>query len=324
MSLLEVRDLSISFSTSSGPLNVVNKLNFLINEAEVFGLVGESGCGKSLTALAIMGLLPENSFAEGELHFKSRDLLTTDKESLRRLRGKEMSMIFQEPMTSLNPVLTIGYQIAEVLTTHMGLSRKSAMEKVVELLKAVKIPSPEIRLKEYPHQMSGGMRQRIMIAMAIACNPSLLIADEPTTALDVTIEAQILELMRNLREERKMAVLLITHDIGVIAENAERAAVMYAGRTMEISRVSQVLETPKHPYTIGLLESLPKRKGIPLKPIPGSVPRPEELPPGCKFSDRCRYMIPDCRKEEPALREITEGHFARCIRAEEMQWTLSM
>ena len=324
MSLLEVRDLSISFSTSSGPLNVVNKLNFSINEAEVFGLVGESGCGKSLTALAIMGLLPENSYAEGELHFKSRDLLTTDKESLRRLRGKEISMIFQEPMTSLNPVLTIGYQIAEVLTTHMGLSRKSAMEKVVELLKAVKIPSPEIRLKEYPHQMSGGMRQRIMIAMAIACNPSLLIADEPTTALDVTIEAQILELMRNLREERNMAVLLITHDIGVIAENAERAAVMYAGRTMEISRVSQVLETPKHPYTIGLLESLPKRKGIPLKPIPGSVPRPEELPPGCKFSDRCRYMIPDCRKEEPALREITQGHFARCIRAEEMQWTLSM
>jgi oligopeptide/dipeptide ABC transporter ATP-binding protein len=323
VSLLEVRDLSISFSTSSGPLNVVNKLNFLINEAEVFGLVGESGCGKSLTALAIMGLLPENSFAEGELHFKSRDLLTTDKESMRRLRGKEISMIFQEPMTSLNPVLTVGYQIAEVLTTHMGLSRKTATEKVVELLKAVSIPSPEIRLKEYPHQMSGGMRQRIMIAMAIACNPSLLIADEPTTALDVTIEAQILELMRNLREERNMAVLLITHDIGVIAENAERAAVMYAGRIMETSRVSEVLETPKHPYTIGLLESLPKRKGVPLKPIPGSVPRPEELPPGCKFSDRCGYMIPDCRKEEPALREITRGHFARCIRAEEMQWTLS-
>ncbi len=324
MSLLEVRDLSISFSTSSGPVNVVNKLNFSINEAEVFGLVGESGCGKSLTALAIMGLLPENSFAEGDLRFKGRDLLTTDKESMRRLRGKEISMIFQEPMTSLNPVLTVGYQIGEVLTTHMGLSRKSATEKVVELLKAVSIPSPEIRLKEYPHQMSGGMRQRIMIAMAVACNPSLLIADEPTTALDVTIEAQILELMRNLREERNMAVLLITHDIGVIAENAERAAVMYAGRIMETSRVSQVLESPKHPYTIGLLESLPKQKGIPLKPIPGSVPRPEELPPGCKFSDRCRYMIPDCRKEEPALREIARGHFARCIRAEEMQWTLSM
>jgi oligopeptide/dipeptide ABC transporter ATP-binding protein len=232
-------------------------------------------------------------------------------------------MIFQEPMTSLNPVLTIGYQISEVLVTHSGLSRKSAMDKAAELLKAVKIPSPDTRIKEYPHQMSGGMRQRVMIAMAIACNPSLLIADEPTTALDVTIEAQILELMGTLREERKMAVLLITHDIGVIAENAERAAVMYAGRIMEISRVSQVLETPKHPYTIGLLESLPKRKGIPLKPIPGSVPRPEELPPGCKFSDRCRYMIPDCRKEEPALREITPEHFARCIRSEEIQWTLS-
>ncbi len=324
MSLLEVRDLSISFETPSGLLNVVNALNFRIDEAEVFGLVGESGCGKSLTALAIMGLLPENSRAEGALHFKGRDLLGLDKESMRRLRGKEISMIFQEPMTSLNPVLTVGYQIAEVLTAHTGLSRKSATEKVVELLKAVKIPSPEIRMKEYPHQMSGGMRQRIMIAMAIACNPSLLIADEPTTALDVTIEAQILELMRNLRGERKMAVLLITHDIGVIAENAERAAVMYAGRIMETSPVSQVLETPKHPYTIGLLESLPKRKGVPLKPIPGSVPRPEELPTGCKFSDRCSFMVPACQREEPALREIAQGHFARCIRAEEMTWTLSM
>jgi oligopeptide/dipeptide ABC transporter ATP-binding protein len=324
VSLLDVRDLSISFRTSSGPLAVVSRLNFSIGEAEVFGLVGESGCGKSLTALAVMGLLPENSFAQGELRFKNTELLTADKESMRRLRGKEISMIFQEPMTSLNPVLTVGYQVAEVLTTHMGLSRSSATEKAVELLRAVRIPSPEIRLKEYPHQMSGGMRQRIMIAMGIACNPSLLIADEPTTALDVTIEAQILELMRNLREERKMAVLLITHDIGVIAENAERAAVMYAGRIMEMSRVSEVLETPKHPYTIGLLESLPKSRGIPLKPITGSVPRPEDFPPGCKFSDRCSYVLPDCRKEEPSLREITAGHFARCIRAEEMQWTLSM
>lgn len=324
MSLLDVRDLSISFRTSSAPLTVVNKLSFVINEAEVFGLVGESGCGKSLTALAIMGLLPENAFAEGVIEFKGRNLLTMDSESLRRLRGKEISMIFQEPMTSLNPVLTIGYQIAEVLTTHTGISRRDAMDRVVELLKAVKIPSPEIRLKEYPHQMSGGMRQRVMIAMAIACNPSVLIADEPTTALDVTIEAQILELIGGLRERMKMAVLLITHDIGVIAENAERAAVMYAGRIVEVSRVSRVLETPKHPYTIGLLESLPRRKGIPLKPIPGSVPRPEELPAGCKFSDRCRYMIPECRKAEPLLREVNPGHFARCIRSEEIQWKLSM
>ncbi len=323
MSLLEVRDLNISFHASPAPLNVVNSLNFSIDEAEVFGLVGESGCGKSLTALAVMGLLPENAYPEGVIRFRGRDLLTLDRESMRGIRGKEISMIFQEPMTSLNPVLTIGYQIAEVLTTHAGLSRRSAMEKAVDLLKAVKIPSPEVRVKEYPHQMSGGMRQRVMIAMAIACNPSLLIADEPTTALDVTIEAQILDLMAGLREERNMAVLLITHDIGVIAENAARAAVMYAGRIVETGRVSQVLEMPKHPYTIGLLESLPVTKGIPLKPIPGSVPRPDELPAGCKFSERCRYVIPECRKEEPVLREITSGHFARCIRAEEIRWELS-
>jgi peptide/nickel transport system ATP-binding protein len=320
--LLEVRDLSISFESSSPPLNVVNKLDFFIDEAEIFGLVGESGCGKSLTALAIMGLLPENGHASGVVRFKGRDLLTLDRESMRRVRGRELSMIFQEPMTSLNPVLTIGYQISEVLFTHLGLSRKSAMEKAAELLKAVKIPSPEIRLNEYPHQMSGGMRQRVMIAMAIACNPSLLIADEPTTALDVTIEAQILELVGSLKEERNMAVLLITHDIGVIAENAHRAAVMYAGRIVETSQVSQVLETPRHPYTMGLLESLPGRKGTPLRPIAGSVPRPEELPPGCKFSDRCRYLIPDCQKEEPVLREITHGHSARCIRSEEIRWEL--
>lgn len=324
MSLLEVRDLSISFRTSSLPLRVVTDLDFTINEAEVFGLVGESGCGKSLTALAIMGLLPDNARAEGLIAFRGRDLLTLDREEMRRLRGRDLSMIFQEPMTSLNPVFTVGYQISEVFTTHMGISRRDATEKAVELLRSVQIPSPEIRVKDYPHQMSGGMRQRVMIAMAIACNPSLLIADEPTTALDVTIEAQILELMRKLRKERNMAVLLITHDIGVVAENAERAAVMYAGRIVELSRVGEVLETPKHPYTIGLLESLPKRKGIRLKPIPGSVPRPEELPPGCKFSDRCGYVIADCRNEEPALREITTDHFARCIRAEEMQWRLSM
>lgn len=324
MSLLEVRDLSIFFKTSSTPLNVVSRLNFAIRESEVFGLVGESGCGKSLTALAIMRLLPENAHADGVIEYKGKDLLTIDGESMRRLRGKEISMIFQEPMTSLNPVLTIGYQISEVITTHMGLSRKDATDKAIELLRAVKIPSPDTRVKEYPHQMSGGMRQRVMIAMAIACNPSLLIADEPTTALDVTIEAQILELLRSLREERNMAVLLITHDIGVIAENAEITAIMYAGRIVEFSKVSRVLETPKHPYTMGLLESLPKRKGIPLKPIRGSVPRPDELPPGCKFSDRCPYAIPDCRKEEPLLREITRGQFARCIRAEEIRWESSM
>ena len=323
MSLLDVRDLSISFTTSTPPVSVVNSLSFSLKEGEIFGLVGESGCGKSLTALAVMRLLPENARAEGAVFFKGKDLLILDSEPMRRIRGNEISMVFQEPMTSLNPVLTIGYQIAEVITTHRGISQKDAMAKVIELLRAVKIPSPEMRLKEYPHQMSGGMRQRVMIAMAIACNPSLVIADEPTTALDVTIEAQILELLTNLREERNMAVLLITHDIGVVAENADRAGVMYAGRIVEVSRVSRVLETPKHPYTMGLLESLPKRKGVPLKPIRGSVPRPGELPPGCKFSDRCPYMISDCIKDEPMLREITHNHWARCIRAEEIHWELS-
>ncbi len=320
MSLLEVRDLEISFRSSNKPVKVVSSLDFTIEEAQVFGLVGESGCGKSLTAHAVMGILPHNAYAEGKIIFQGNNLLSLDRESMRRLRGKEISMIFQEPMTSLNPVLTIGYQIAEVLTTHMGVTNKEAFSQTVELLRAVKIPSPEIRIREYPHQMSGGMRQRVMIAMAIACNPSLLIADEPTTALDVTIQAQILELLRTLREQRKMAMLLITHDIGVIAENAAQAAIMYAGRIVELSSVRDLLADPKHPYAIGLLESLPKRRGLALKPIPGTVPRPDRLPPGCKFSDRCTYMIPECTKEEPALREIRQGHFARCIRSEEIVW----
>ncbi|MBS1112528.1 MAG: oligopeptide/dipeptide transporter, ATPase subunit, partial [Nitrospirae bacterium] len=223
MLLLTVKDLTISFSSGNSAVKVVSGLNLQIEEAQVFGLVGESGCGKSLTALSIMGILPHNASTEGEIVFKGNNLLRIDKESMRRLRGKELSMIFQEPMTSLNPVLTIGYQVAEVLMTHFGLRKSEAMEKTAELLRAVKIPSPEIRLHEYPHQMSGGMRQRVMIAMAIACNPSLLIADEPTTALDVTIQAQILDLLRSLRQQRNMAILLITHDIGVIAENADVA-----------------------------------------------------------------------------------------------------
>ena len=322
MSLLAVRDLNISFRAKKHPLQVVTNLNFSIDRSEVFGLVGESGCGKSLTALSIMGILPQNALSEGEISYNGRNLLKLDNESMRKLRGKELSMIFQEPMTSLNPVLTIGYQISEMLTTHEGFSTKEAMERATELLRAVRIPSPEIRVREYPHQMSGGMRQRVMIAIAIACNPSLLIADEPTTALDVTIQAQILELLMDLKQEKNMSILLITHDIAVIAENADRAAVMYAGRIMEASRVSNILSDPKHPYTIGLLESLPKTKGIPLKPIPGSVPRPDRLPPGCKFSDRCVYKISDCLKEEPVLREISTGHFSRCIRAEEMKWEL--
>ena len=345
MSLLEVRGLDISFRSAEGTVKVVYDLHFKLEEADVFGLVGESGCGKTLTALSIMGILPQNFFASGEVIFKGRNLLGLESESMRRLRGKELSMIFQEPSTSLNPVLTVGYQVAEVLKTHMGLSKEEAMAHARELLAAVKIPSPEIRIKEYPHQLSGGMRQRVMIAMAIACKPSLLIADEPTTALDVTIQAQILELLQGLREDIKMAILLITHDLGIIAENAQRVAIMYAGRIMELLDVYELFNNPRHPYTIGLLESLPKEKGAPLIPIPGVVPEPDKLPGGCKFSERCRFVIPECREKEPELRLINPPipplekggkggfenvgqrgitnsslHLVRCFRSEEMRW----
>lgn len=317
MPLLSIEALDISFKTALSSLKVVNGLNFDIGEAEVFGLAGESGCGKSLTALAIMGLLPENSFADGCINFKGKNLLALDKETMRRLRGKEISMIFQEPMTSLNPVLTVGYQIAEVLTTHMLLRKRDAMDKAIELLRAVKIPSPEIRAKEYPHQMSGGMRQRIMIAMAIACNPSLIIADEPTTALDVTIQLQILGLLQRLRQDRKMSLLLITHDLGILSENADKVAIMYAGRLMECADVNEIFSNPRHPYTIGLLNSIPKGKGMPLKPIPGFVPRPDELPAGCKFSDRCAFVKPYCREKEPEINIFSDKHMVRCLRAME-------
>jgi len=323
VSLLEISALNISFKTAANPIKVVNNVSFDIKESEAFGLVGESGCGKSLTALSIMGILPPNAYAEGSIRFNATDLLRLDSESMRRLRGKELAMIFQEPMTSLNPVLTIGYQIFEVLTAHLDISKKDAFDRAVSLLRDVRIPSPEIRIKEYPHQMSGGMRQRVMIAMAIACNPSLLIADEPTTALDVTIQAQILELLQKLRGERKMSILLITHDLGIIAENVKRVAIMYAGRIVELADVKELFNNPRHPYTMGLLDSLPKEKGIPLKPVPGTVPQPGRLPQGCKFSDRCRFVIPGCRTEEPELRLLPEtisgpAHSARCIRSEEL------
>jgi oligopeptide/dipeptide ABC transporter ATP-binding protein len=321
VSLLGVRDLNIFFRSSSQPINVVSNLNFDIAESEIFGLAGESGCGKSITALSVLGILPSLAYAKGEISFKGTNLLTLGREPIRRIRGKEISMIFQEPMTSLNPVLTIGYQIAEVLMTHESMPKMDAMGKAVELLRAVRIPSPEIRIREYPHQMSGGMRQRVMIAMAIACNPSLLIADEPTTALDVTIQAQILELIQRLREERKMSILFITHDLAIIAENAARVGIMYAGRMVELAETKEIFSSPRHPYTMGLLDSMPKQKGKELSPIPGFVPRPEALPAGCKFSDRCRYVIAECRKAEPGLDEITSRHYARCIRAKEISWS---
>lgn len=322
--LLEIKDLDIFFARAKGGVKVVNKLAFSIQRGSIFGLAGESGSGKSLTALSIMGILPNGARAEGSIEFKGSGILGLPSEKMRSIRGKEISMVFQEPMTSLNPVLKIGYQVKEALLAHLPISKKEAQTRAVQLLRSVMIPAPEQRINDYPHQLSGGMRQRVMIAMAIACNPSLLIADEPTTALDVTIEAQILELIDTLRAERDMSVLLITHDLGAIARHARTVGVMYAGRIVELAPVGEIFSGPKHPYTIGLLESIPfkNKRGMPLKPIPGSVPPPWGLPPGCKFSDRCSFKIPPCQQAEPEFEEITPGHFSRCIRAREMKWTL--
>jgi oligopeptide/dipeptide ABC transporter ATP-binding protein len=312
--ILKLRDLSVSFRSDHGPLRVVSDICFDIGKSEIFGLVGESGSGKSMTALSILRILPGNAFAEGSVMFEGKDLLSLSEDKMRSIRGKDISIIFQEPMTSLNPVLTVGYQVAETLMAHFSISKKDAMKRAIELLHAVKIPTPEMRIKDYPHQLSGGMRQRVMIAIAIACNPKLLIADEPTTALDVTIQAQILDLLQGLRKERGMAILLITHDLSIISEQAERVAVMYGGRIMELAPADKIFRTPLHPYTVGLLQSLPDKRGVPLKPITGFVPSPDRYPQGCKFSDRCPKVIDDCRMAEPALMEIAEEHYVRCIR----------
>lgn len=317
--LLSVENLSIAFTSDNKSLKTVSGVSFKVAQEDLLGVVGESGCGKTLTALSIMRLLPPDASFSGKVLFKGEDILTMEEDALRRLRGNEISMIFQEPMTSLNPVFTIGYQIAEVLMAHRGASRREAMNEAIELLRKVRIPSPELRIKEYPHQMSGGMRQRVMIAMAIACNPSLLIADEPTTALDVTIQAQILELLGELKEKRKMSLIFITHDLGIIAEWAGRVIVMYAGRIVEEAPVRELFVNPRHPYTIGLLESMPKRKGQRLTPIPGQVPKLADLPSGCKFLPRCRYVIKECSVREPELEPAGDtGHLSRCIRAMEL------
>jgi oligopeptide/dipeptide ABC transporter ATP-binding protein len=312
--LLSLDSLSVFFRRDRSPLRVVSDVSFSIGRGEVFGLVGESGCGKSLTALSVLRILPPTAFTEGRIMLDDRDILAIPEEQMRALRGRDISMVFQEPMTSLNPVLTVGYQISEALQAHFDFSRRESIEKAVDLMRAVKIPSPELRSRDYPHQLSGGMRQRIMIAMAIACNPRLLIADEPTTALDVTIQAEILHLLQGLRRERDMAMLLITHDLSIVSEQADRVAIMYAGRFMETAGVEEIFRAPLHPYTRGLLDSLASIKGKPLKPIPGFVPSPDRLPQGCKFSDRCPLAMDICKPEEPELTEICPGHFVRCIR----------
>jgi oligopeptide/dipeptide ABC transporter ATP-binding protein len=321
--LLSISALNIYFKRSigaPGEVRVVEDLSLDVGRSEVVGIAGESGCGKSVTAYSVMGILVKSARMSGGVTFDGTDLQTAGAETLRRLRGNRMAMVFQEPMTSLNPVLTIGYQIAEVLTTHKCMSKRDAMDEAARLLSEVKIPEARARVHDYPHQFSGGMRQRVMIAMAMACNPSLLIADEPTTALDVTIQARILSLLRETVLKKQMSMLLITHDLGIIAENTERAAVMYAGRIMEQSQTAELFKTPLHPYTIGLLESLPKGRDVPLRPVPGIVPRPGELPVGCKFSNRCVHKITRCEEEEPALRDYGGGHFARCHRAGEVRW----
>ncbi len=331
MSLLSVRNLTIRLdrapSSGSGPggsagssINMVESLSLEIPEASVFGLAGESGCGKSLTALSILGILPRGMHATGEVSFKGRDLLKMDEKAFRSVRGHEISMVFQEPMTSLNPVLKVGYQIEEVINTHLAVSKKEAAHMAVSILRELNIPSPEQRVREYPHQLSGGMRQRVLMAMAIACSPSLLIADEPTTALDVTIEAQLLRVIRRLRDDKGMSVLLITHDLGIIAENAETVAIMYAGRLVEQAPVAELFRTSMHPYTVGLLGSVPARRGEKLKPVRGMVPKPWELPPGCTFSDRCDFAIDACKASEPEFIEVDTGHRSRCIRTDEAPW----
>ena len=316
--LLEVESLSVLFETEEGVVRAVEKVSFEIYPGEILSLVGESGCGKSVTALTLLGLVPvpPGRIAGGAIRFQGKDLLSLGEREMEKIRGNEISMIFQEPMTSLNPVFTIGDQIMEALLFHQRLEKKEARRKAAGMLDRVKIPSPERSMDAYPHQLSGGMRQRAMIAMALACQPRLLIADEPTTALDVTIQAQILELLKEIRRELDMAVLLITHDLGVVSEIADRVAVMYAGRMMEYGSMKTLLGGSCHPYTRGLLNSIPKleERVERLRAIPGQVPDAMALPEGCKFHPRCSLAIEDCRKEEPPLFAVGGDHASRCIR----------
>jgi len=316
--ILQVENLVTEFSTPSGTLRAVEGVNFQVEKGKVLGIVGESGCGKSVTALSVMRLLPVpfGKVKEGKILFKGENLLTLPEKEMQKIRGKHISMVFQEPMTSLNPVFTIGNQISEMVRLHLQLNRSDGKQKAIELLQRVGIPAPERRVDEYPHQLSGGMRQRVMIAMAISCHPDLIIADEPTTALDVTIQAQILVLLQELRTQIGMAMVLISHDLGVIAEVAEEVVIMYAGRIVEQAKTEDLFSTPRHPYTKGLLDSLPRfdqGKGkTRLRTITGSVPKFNDLPKGCKFSTRCQWVMDRCHTEEPDLIKQTPQHLSRC------------
>jgi oligopeptide transport system ATP-binding protein len=315
--LLTVEDLRVQFWTSRGTVHAVNGISFDVAPGDTLGIVGESGCGKSVTSLALLGILPRaGKVTSGTAMFGDRDLFRLSDRELRRIRGRDIAMIFQDPMTSLNPVLTIGRQIREALDTHFDLSKAEANKRVADLLDQVGIPSAELRLKDYPHQFSGGMRQRAMIAMALACEPKLLIADEPTTALDVTIQAQILHLLRELVEDRETALILITHDLGVVAGMCERVNVMYAGMFMETGSAEQLFGRPRHPYTLGLLQSVPRldaERKTKLHPIEGA-PRDMLRPPqACPFQPRCRFEVEQSREEVPPLRELEPGHMVACF-----------
>ena len=315
MALLSVEDLRTHFHTSAGVVRAVDGVSFAIERGEVLGLVGESGCGKSVTSLSIMRLVPPpGRVTAGRIRLEAEDLLDKDAEAMRRVRGARIAMVFQEPMTSLNPVFTIGDQIAAAVLAHEGGGRRAAWERAVEMLDRVQVPSPRERARDYPHQLSGGLRQRAMIALALAPGPQLLIADEPTTALDVTIQAQILDLLRRLQAERGMAVLLITHDLGVVAEVCHRVAIIYAGRIVETGSVASIFASPVHPYTRGLLRCLPhpSRFGQPLSSIEGAPPDLRAVDGGCRFAPRCPHAIEACRREEPALAKRKPGHFVAC------------
>lgn len=320
--LLEVKNLKTYFYTDDGVAKAVDDVSFSINKGETLGLVGESGCGKSVSALSIMRLIPDppGKIAGGEIFFKGKDILKVPEKEMQDIRGNDIGMIFQEPMTSLNPVFTCGDQIEEAVILHQKLSKEEAKKKAIEMLNLVGIPAPEQRYNEYPHQLSGGMRQRIMIAMALSCNPELLIADEPTTALDVTVQAQILELINKLQRELGMGVIMITHDLGVIAEVSTKVAVMYASKIAEYGNVDQIFYNPKHPYTVGLLNSIPKlnKSKVRLATIEGNVPPPTHYPKGCHFCTRCTFVIDKCWNEEPPLVQVEDNHVSACWRTAEI------
>jgi peptide/nickel transport system ATP-binding protein len=318
--LLEVSDLSVRFETDDGPVHAVDRLSFTLAPGEVLGIVGESGCGKTVTALSILGLLPPSAVVTGRVLFGDVDLLQLPGKALRSVRGRQIAFVFQEPMTSLNPVFKVGRQIGEVLRTHLGLSRREARERTIELLRLVRVPAPERRVDEYPHQLSGGMRQRVMIAMAIACDPEIVIADEPTTALDVTTQAGILELMREIRERLGTAMVLITHDMGIVADMADRVLVVYAGRAAEEAPAHDLFAEPQHPYTVALLGAIPRPSehggadpSRRLREIPGRVPPLRELPTSCAFADRCPRSDGRLCLQVPELRRVEPGHLVACF-----------